>query len=591
VAIERDVTEIVAAEEIERQRSEAIEARYAVAKVLNGMGDLTKRLGDAVEVVMNMRNMEVQKKGGVFLLEQGDTHLRMAVWRGQFSEEFLRDEAAVPLGRCLCGRAAESGEVIVSDNCFADHRHENRWPDMKPHGHYIVPLMDHAVPDRPACVGVLFLYTEVNPIATTERLNGLKEIGDLMAMAIIKERTTQLLERARVAAENANRTKSAFLANMSHEIRTPLTAILGFTDLLCEDGDIAAAPERRNQAIETIKNAGQHLLTIINDILDLSKIEAGKMTVERIETPLIGVLHEVESMMRVRATAKGIALTTRLASPVPERIMSDPTRLRQILMNLVGNAVKFTETGGVTITANIADRGGDPRLIIDVEDTGPGMTKEQASRLFAAFSQADDSTTRKFGGTGLGLTICRRLAGLMGGETTLHRTEPGKGSCFRLELPLEAVPGSATVAQPDAVLAASAPAPAKPAPTLRGRILLAEDGVDNQRLVAFHLRKAGAEVTIADNGRIALELLEQAEAAGTPFDLLLTDMQMPEMDGYTLAHTLRQRGSTMPIVALTAHAMTEDRVKCLDAGCDDFATKPIDRTALLAKCEAWMQRH
>ncbi len=590
VAIERDVTPIVLAEEVERQRAEAVEARYAVAKVLNGMGDLATRLGDAVEIVFNMRNMEVQKKGGVFLLEEGDMHLRMYVWRGQFSQEFLRDEAVVPLGRCLCGRAAVSGEVIVSDNCFTDHRHENHWPNMKPHGHYIVPLMDRSTHQRPVCVGVMFLYTDVNPIATTERLDGLREIGDLMALAILKDRAARMQEMARAAAERANRAKSTFLANMSHEIRTPLTAILGYADLLREEGNASPAPEQRAQMIDTIRSAGQHLLTVINDILDLSRIEADKIIIERIETPLTDMLGEIESLMRARAVAKGITLTTRLASPVPDRIMSDPTRLRQILMNLVGNAVKFTESGGVTVTADVADLDGRPRLVIDVEDTGIGMTREQAERLFNAFSQADETTTRKYGGTGLGLVICRRLANLMGGDVKLQRTEPGKGSCFRVVLPLEPAPGSAMVTRLDEKTAPRAAAAPQAMVTLRGRILLVEDGVDNQRLISFHLRKAGAEVAVADNGKIALDMIDRAQAEGRPFDLLLTDMQMPEIDGYTLARTLRDRGNTLPIIALTAHAMAEDREKCLAAGCNDFATKPIDRSALLAMCAAWMGR-
>ncbi len=400
--------------------------------------------------------------------------------------------------------------------------------------------------------------------------------------------TLDKLEVACRSAEAANRAKSAFLANMSHEIRTPLTAILGFADLLRDDGEIAMPLAQRIQSIDTIKSAGQHLLTVINDILDLSKIEADRMTVERIDTPLIGVLHEVESLMRPRATGKGLTLRTNLATPVPAHIQSDPTRLRQILVNLVGNAVKFTEGGGVTLGVSATERNGQATLLIDVEDTGTGMTSEQAQRLFRAFGQADETTTRKFGGTGLGLTICRRLAVLMGGDVTLHRSDPGKGSCFRVELPMVAMPGSETAVTLDAVSTTRAPIAAKPAVTLRGRILLAEDGADNQRLIAFHLKKAGAEVAVADNGTIALEMIDQAEAKGTPFDLLLTDMQMPEMDGYTLASTLRARGSTLPIVALTAHAMAEDRSRCIEAGCDDYASKPIDKVALVETCSRWM---
>ncbi len=401
-------------------------------------------------------------------------------------------------------------------------------------------------------------------------------------------RASETLAAAREAAEAASRAKSAFLANMSHEIRTPLTAILGFADLLREDGTDTLAPEQRAATIDTIRNAGSHLLTVINDILDLSKIEADKMTIENVHTPLVGVLREVERLMRPRAAGKGVALGARLLTPVPEFLISDPTRLRQILMNLVGNAVKFTEAGAVDITAFAAEFEGCERLMIDVEDTGVGMTAEQTRRLFQAFGQADETVTRKHGGTGLGLTICRRLAALMGGDVKLLRTERGRGSCFRLVLPMRAAPGTKMIDRLEAVDQSAAPVTAPGPNSLRGRIILAEDGVDNQRLICLHLRKAGATVEVADNGRIALERIEEAARTGTPFDLLLTDMQMPEMDGYSLARTLRERGNSLAIVALTAHAMAEDRAKCEEAGCDDYATKPIDKATLIATCAAWM---
>jgi len=367
-----------------------------------------------------------------------------------------------------------------------------------------------------------------------------------------------------------------------------LTAILGYTDLLREDGDLVRAPQRRLQAIDTITGAGQYLLTVINDVLDLSKIEAGKMTIEQVETPLVKILLEVAALVRPRAAEKGVELRVHLDSPVHERVLSDPTRLRQILMNLAGNAAKFTESGRVTLAAREEQSAGEARLVIEVEDTGPGLTPELASRLFVAFSQADASVTRKHGGTGLGLTICRRLAELMGGSVTLARTAPGQGSCFRLELPLVPAPQAALVASletPSPVVQPKAPLSAA---RLSGRILVAEDGRDNQRLIALHLSRAGAQVQIAENGRIALEMLEQAEASGQPFDLLLTDMQMPELDGYTLARTLRERGSALAIVALTAHAMADDRQKCVEAGCNDYTTKPIDRNTLIEACARWI---
>ena len=410
----------------------------------------------------------------------------------------------------------------------------------------------------------------------------------------VEERTRALqesnveLESARQAADAASHAKSAFLANMSHEIRTPLTAILGYTDLIRDQASSQLSDEQQAQAMETIRNAGQHLLTLINDVLDLSKIEANRLTIERVRTPLLNILGEAESLMRPTATGKGVAFEVRFKRPVPTLISGDPTRLRQILLNLLGNAVKFTEIGSVTL---IVDYEPESHLLtIDIEDTGPGMSPEQADKLFTPFSQVDASMTRRHGGTGLGLAIVRRLAERMHGSAELVRTEPGKGSCFRLTLPLEPLPEAVMSDRLDAVNTE----PKRNAPgevsILTGRILLAEDGIDNQRLIAFHLRKAGATVDVADNGRIALDMLTRARERGEAYDLLLTDMQMPEMDGYTLASQLREQGESIPIIALTAHAMPEDEQRCLEAGCDDYASKPIDRVALLRNCATWLGR-
>ncbi len=397
----------------------------------------------------------------------------------------------------------------------------------------------------------------------------------------------QALQVARNQAEAANRAKSEFLANMSHEIRTPLTAILGFADLLREVGNLDVAPDHRLYTIDTIISAGQHLLTIINDVLDLSKIEADKTTVELIETQLIELLCEVERLLRPKATGKGLTLITKLSTPIPDRILSDPTRLRQILMNLVGNATKFTEEGKIVINASVTATPENASLVIDIEDSGPGMTVEQAQALFDAFQQADNTFTRKHGGTGLGLTISRRLANLMGGEVLLQRTELGKGSCFRLVLPLILATNWTEVDRIETKAISTASSNPEKVQVL-GRILFAEDGLDNQRLISFLLRKAGATVDIADNGQIALEMLEKANELDLSYDLLITDIQMPVMNGYMLATNLRSRGIKIPIIALTAHALAQDRQKCLDAGCNDYLTKPIDKQALLAACAKWL---
>jgi signal transduction histidine kinase/ActR/RegA family two-component response regulator len=393
------------------------------------------------------------------------------------------------------------------------------------------------------------------------------------------------LEVARLAADSASQAKSHFLANMSHEIRTPMTAILGFADLLTEPGQ---SPAERLECVRIIQRSGEHLLSIINDILDLSKIESGHMTTDRIRCSPLRIVADVTSLMRPKAAAKGLSLSVSCPDPVPETILTDPTRLRQVLMNLVSNAVKFTEDGGVTIAVSLEQKPGtEPALVIEVRDTGIGMTPEQIGRIFQPFVQADSSTSRRYGGTGLGLSISRRLARMLGGDISIT-SEPGLGSQVAARFAAGPLDGVRLVHFGGEALADEA-APAGPDRIgLRGRILLAEDGPDNQRLIAFHLRKAGAAVDIAENGRIAVDRALGALASGRPYDLIIMDMQMPELDGYAAAAELRRRGYAGPIVALTAHAMTGDRERCLAAGCTEYATKPIDRAGLLGACAAQM---
>jgi len=396
-------------------------------------------------------------------------------------------------------------------------------------------------------------------------------------------RRAAMMEELHRAAEAASHAKSEFLANMSHEIRTPLTAILGYAELLSEDQTFRTNPQSGREAATSIVAAGRHLMTVINDILDLSKIEAGQMTVDCHDTDLPRLLQDVKELMSVHAAGKGIGLSVHLSTPVPRTVHTDGTRLRQILLNLTGNAIKFTELGNVTITAGVTGDGPQQLLRIGITDTGAGIAPDQIGRLFRPFSQIDSSTSRRHGGSGLGLAISRRLAELMGGDIHIAWTEPGKGSCFELELPVTVAAGTPTVTELCPVEETVPTAPA-PAPTLNGRILLAEDGPDNRRLIAHHLRRAGAVVEIAENGAIALQMITHAEAEGRPFDLLVTDIQMPEMDGYALARTLRQQNSALPIIALTAHAMSDDRERCIAAGCDDYASKPVDRETLFAIC-------
>lgn len=405
------------------------------------------------------------------------------------------------------------------------------------------------------------------------------------------ERQAFQLRDSQLQAESASRVKSEFLANMSHEIRTPMTAILGYTDLLLEDGDLHRAPPERLDALRTIRRSGDHLLSLINDILDLSEIEAGKMSVEIIPCSPRQLVADVERLLRPRAVEQGIDLRMEFSGPVPAFVRSDPTRLRQVLVNLVGNAIKFTAEGGVHVLVRFLP-GKNDMLECDVLDTGEGMTAEQAERLFRPFTQADSTTTRRHGGTGLGLTISRQLAQMLGGDLWLQYSTPGIGTMFRFTVAAVAVSDTTPPAAsaPVTAIPAGLPAKAISLPLSGCRILLAEDVPVNQKLVKHFLTKAGATVNVTSNGQEAVTEALAAWTALQPYEVILMDMQMPVMDGYQASTRLRASGYTGPIVALTAHSMSSDRDKCLAAGCDDFASKPIDRNELIAKVASYCDR-
>ena len=413
--------------------------------------------------------------------------------------------------------------------------------------------------------------------------------------ALVEQRTLALreseahLKEAVQTAIAATKAKSEFLANMSHEIRTPMTAILGFADVLLERGNIREAPPDRIEAVRTIKRNGEYLLSLINDILDLSKVEAGRMSVESIPCHPCQTIAEVASLVGAKAVGQGLSFNIEYDGAIPRTVQTDPTRLRQILINMIGNAIKFTELGSVRLITRFVSENGGPHLQFDVVDTGIGMTPDQVAKLFRPFTQADASTTRKFGGTGLGLTISKYFAELLGGDISVVNTQVGNGSHFRLTVAIGALDGVEMIQDPmtATVVSGAATRSGDDESGLHGcRVLLAEDGPDNQRLISHFLKKAGADVTVKENGRLALEAALTAHDEGCPFDVILMDMQMPVMDGYEAARSLRKEGYRAPIIALTAHAMASDRHKCLDAGCDDYAKKPIDRKALIAAIRA-----
>ena len=417
--------------------------------------------------------------------------------------------------------------------------------------------------------------------------------GTLVAIAIGRKiaRDARAVHEEIEHRERACRIQDEFLANMSHEIRTPMTSILGFANVLGNPDDNPAIREMQQEAVPAIQRSAKHLLSVINDILDVAKLRAGQVRIEPLNVCPRSLADEVVSILRPPAHEKGITVTLRSETNLPAWISADPVRLRQILMNLVGNAIKFTDKGGVTLSISCEDDG-QQRIRYDVIDTGIGIDQEGAETVFRAFQQVDSSATRKFGGTGLGLHISAQLARLMNGNISFT-SEPGHGTTFSLVLTPEAL-GPVTVprlfSESDELLEHYEMPTTLP---LRGyKVLLAEDGVDNQKLISLMLEASGASVTIVEDGKKMLEACcVDADHEGplldpVPFDIILTDMQMPVMDGYTSTDLFRRKGGKTPVVAVTAHAMTGDRERCLNAGCDAFVTKPIDPSRLIATCLA-----
>lgn len=410
----------------------------------------------------------------------------------------------------------------------------------------------------------------------------------------LKAKTADLAQKLReveilkAEAEAANQAKTRFLANMSHEIRTPLGAVLGFSELLkLEDQPI----NERQSYVVAIERNGKLLLKLIDDILDLSKIEADKIEAERNTISMTELVTDLRAVHELKANERGIAFEVESYGHLPKQIVSDPLRIKQILNNIVGNAIKFTQKGKVAITISYdSESTSGPRLLrFNVADTGCGLTSVEAARLFQPFMQADSSTKRKFGGTGLGLTIAKRLAQLLGGDVVLMQSEKNLGSSFEVSIDPGRVDNGILANGVDILkpVASNSTSVALDQQILKGtRVLVVDDAFDNRTLLSRILHHAGAEVEVAENGEEAV-----TKALTGNFDVIFMDIQMPVMDGYEAIHSLRMQGYSRAIIALTAHAMKSDLDKCLAAGSDRSLSKPIGRAGLIDNVVKFRKYH
>ncbi|ASF46457.1 response regulator [Methylovulum psychrotolerans] len=502
VQIQRDITDSV--------------VLLNVSEVLQKTIPLATRFGQVLLILFNLKAFDLAHKGCV-LLRSADDPLALVefVLSGDLTPAFLDREKRLDHRASLSGQVLQSGEVLVADDCYCSVSDQYQLLDMQAHGHYVVPLvLGNEV------LGTLFLFTDCYPLQTESRLTMLKQVGEMMALAVRQEETKVALETARDLAMQASLIKSEFLANMSHEIRTPMNGVLGMLDLLRET---KLSPTQQDW-VDTACSSAEALLDIINDILDYSKLEAGKCAVEQIEFNLADLVDDICALLAVRAYGKGLELNCALPVPMPLQWLGDPMRIRQVLTNLVGNAVKFTEQGEIYIKVSRTPLTmNQDEVRFEVRDTGIGISLEAQRQLFKPFSQADSATSRRFGGSGLGLSISKRLVELMGGHIGMD-SHPGAGTCFWFTLPL-------TYTQTQETRQLSCDLSGK-------RTLVVDDNATNREVLANYLASWGLAVSEVDNGSAALMQLQTSALHGIIYDLILLDVQMPIMDGLTLAKCL-----------------------------------------------------
>jgi len=559
VQIQHDVSRQVEEEAALQIESDDIAARLTISEALHQSLTLEQRFMQVLDILFDLKGLDSQRKGCMYLRTEEDDYLERFVVHGNYDGM----EQRIDFGDGLCGQVAVSRKLVVSDHCCcASHQ---------PHGHYIVPVSSGS-----DILGVLFVFTDAYPVQNESRIAMLNEVGEMMALALLQDKANASLKAARDAALQAAHAKTEFLANMSHEIRTPMNGVLGMLDLL-QDTQLS---REQWDLIDIAANSAESLLTIINDILDFSKLEAGKIELEQIEFNLPDLVEEVCTLLSSRAHSKNLELNCFLPTNLPQQWQGDPTRIRQVLTNLIGNAVKFTEQGEVSVkvsavtlasaqtsaSKNTADAASAlVKLRFEVADTGIGISAEAQARLFQAFSQADSSTSRRYGGTGLGLSISKDLVALMNGSIGVE-SALGQGANFWFNVPL--VPMENDAPSPQANFSGK-------------RALIVDDNATNRMILTHYLNNWGFTSSEADSGPAALVELEAAALRNEPYDILLSDMQMPDMDGFALARAMIEKPALAgtPRLLLSSGSIGSQAER-LELGFKQSLLKPVRQSQL-----------
>ncbi|SFC15862.1 response regulator [Pseudoalteromonas denitrificans] len=568
IAIRTDITHLKEMEEDALRLHQTSETKLNIAQALAQHCSLEKRLNDAIECAFSLPTYGYHKKGGVFLRNAENNELVLSCFNAQFSKKDVLEEQSAKL-QYLCTQSLDKGEIIISQNSFIDHIADNKWPENQHHGLNIIPLLNHISAEKNDIIGVLFFYTDIGVGVGVEnsrmKLNILEEIANMFAATIVRENARKLLKQATESAQQNNQLKGEFLASMSHEIRTPMNGVLGMLGLLLN----SKLNDEQYHKASIAKSSAESLLVLINDILDFSKVEAGKMNLDPIDFNIRSMLGDFSESMALKAQEKGLELILDVTGIEQSMVKGDPGRLRQILTNIVGNGIKFTSKGEISILAKMLPTS-TSQLIFEcsVSDTGIGIPPHKHNNLFDTFTQVDASTTRKYGGTGLGLAICKKLCELMHGSVSIT-SEEGQGSCFKFTVILDKSEKSQKVI-----------------PSInieKLHLLIVDDNKTNREVLRGQLEHWGASVSEAEGGLEALNMCNEKLAMQKPiFDVAFLDMQMPDMDGAQLGQKIRDNEllDNMKLVMMTSIADGNEAQFFGELGFNAYFPKPATTSDL-----------